>query len=177
MSCAVYIAASLDGYIADAEGGVEWLDCVPTPPGDDLGFFDFMAGIDALVMGRVSYETVIGFDQGWIYNKPVYVWSSGSVTVPEELEGRVFPVRGTVAEVQASLAADGLRHLYLDGGRTVQSFLEVDAVDELIITRIPMVLGGGVPLFGHLDAGLLFDHVKTEVLAEHLVKSHYRRKR
>lgn len=176
MSAAVYIAASLDGYIADSEGGVEWLDCVPVPEGDDLGFFDFMAGIDALVMGRLSFETVLGFGQ-WIYNRPVYVWSSGEIDIPAELEGKVFPVRGSVTEVCEILGREGHERLYIDGGRTVQSFLAEDAVDELIITRIPMVLGGGVPLFGSLEAPLRFEHVATEVLAGELVKSRYLRKR
>ncbi len=176
MRTAVYIAASLDGYIADSEGGVEWLDCVPVPEGDDLGFFDFMADIDALVMGRLSYETVLGFGQ-WIYNRPVYVWSSRDLEIPADLEGKVYPVSGSVTEVCDVLARDGHDSLYIDGGRTVQSFLSADAVDELIITRIPMVLGGGVPLFGRLDAPLRFVHVATEVLAGELVKSRYLRQR
>ncbi|MEM8768274.1 MAG: dihydrofolate reductase family protein [Pseudomonadota bacterium] len=176
MKAAVYIAASIDGYIADSDGGVEWLDCVPTPEGDDLGFFDFMAGIDALVMGRLSYETVLGFGQ-WFYNRPVYVWSSREIEIPPELKDKVFPVGGTVAEVCDTLGRDGHASLYIDGGLTVQSFLAEDAVDELIITRIPMVLGGGVPLFGGLEAPLRFRHVGTEVLAGELVKSRYLRER
>ena len=87
MTNIVYIATSLDGYIADKEGGLDWLNCVPNPHQDDMGFVDFMNSIDALVMGRNTFETVCGFDMPWPYNKPVFVLSNTLKSIPEKGAG------------------------------------------------------------------------------------------
>jgi dihydrofolate reductase len=177
MSNIVYIGASLDGYIADRDGGLDWLHSTPNPDQSDFGFGEFMAGIDALVMGRVTFETVCGFDVDWPYDKPVFVLSTTLDRVPEELQGRVEIIRGALPEVIQTLHERGYSRLYIDGGKTVQSFLAEDLIDELILTRVPILLGGGVPLFGELKAPLTLEHVRTEVLAGALVQSHYRRNR
>jgi dihydrofolate reductase len=173
----VYIATSLDGYIADAEGGLDWLHDLPNPEQSDFGFANFMNGIDALVMGRVTFETVCGFDVDWPYNKPVFVLSRTLESVPDALTGLAEVVHGSLAKVSEKLHGRGLHRLYIDGGKTVQSFLAQDRIDELIVTRFPLLLGGGTPLFGPLTAPLAFEHLSTEVLAGALVQSHYRRKR
>lgn len=177
MSNTVYIATSLDGYIADRNGGLDFLQTVPAPEGDDLGFGDFMASIDALIMGRITMETVLGFNIGWPYDKPVFVLSNTMSEVPEILEGKAEIIQGTPTDISAELKGRGFEKLYIDGGKVIQSFLDDDLIDDMIITTIPILLGGGSSLFGALSDHLEFDHVSTEILAGAMVKSHYKRKR
>lgn len=172
-----YIAVSLDGFIADKNDGIEWLDSVTIPEGEDMGYVSFTDRIDALIMGRNSYETVLGFDIEWPYNKPVYVLSSSLTEVPEELEDKVFLVNGTLSKVLEQVYAIGHTRLYIDGGKTVQSFLKEDLIDEMIITRFPILLGGGASLFGDLDSPLDFELVNSKVYVDSLVQCSYERKR
>lgn len=171
MANIVYIATSLDGYIADKNNDLEWLHQVPNPGGSDFGFAEFMDSIDALVMGRNTMEKVLSFGVDWPYNKPVYVLSSQLNQAPEGLEGKVFPIRGTPEEITQSLNNKGYKNLYIDGGKTVQSFLQVDLIDKLIVTTIPILLGGGIPLFSSLDNPLQFKLERSEILNNLLVKN------
>lgn len=172
----VYIATSLDGFIATPEGGIEWLEDVPNPFGSDFGFSEFIARVDAIVMGRVTFEKVLTFDH-WPYPIPVVVISSTLQEPPPALEGKVWIESGPVEEVIARLNARGLRNLYIDGGRVIHACLRLDLIDELIVTRFPKLLGCGIPLFGELGVTLDFIHVETVVIENHLVKSRYRRVR
>ena len=174
--CTVFIATSLDGFIAREDGSLDWLEEIPNPEGRDFGFADFMSGIDALVMGRNTFEKVASFGF-WPYDKPVYVASSSELDVPEELKGKAERISGTPGEIVASMKTRGYENLYVDGGFTIQGFLEADLIDEMIITRVPVLLGGGVPLFGKLLARLHFKHKSTEIFNDTLVKSHYERTR
>jgi dihydrofolate reductase len=176
MTNIVYIATSLDGYIADENGGLEWLHEAPNPEGSDFGFGAFMNRIDALVMGRNTYETVLTFGD-WPYSKPVFVVSSTLRDVPAHLAQRVEIVQGEPESLVAQLADRGFTTLYIDGGVTIQRFLAADLIDELIITRVPILLGGGYPLFDRLEQPLRFRHVETEILNDTLVKSRYVRVR
>ncbi len=176
MTTIVYIATSLDGYIADRDGSLDWLHNIPNPDASDFGFADFMAGIDALVMGRVTFETVCGFEGSWPYSKPVFVLSNTLDRVPAEFADKAEIIKGPLPTVLKTLHARKYTQLYIDGGKTVQSFLSEDLIDEMIITRIPILLGGGARLFGSLAAPLELEHVHSEVLAGALVQSHYRRK-
>jgi len=177
MSSKVFIATSLDGYIADREGKVDWLNSIPNPDGSDYGFAGFMEGLDALLMGRRTFETVCGFGGVWPYSKPVFVWSSTLQAVPDALQYKVEIVNGSVDSVLDGLHLRGFVRLYVDGGRTIQSFLAEDLIDELIITKIPILLGGGIPLFGVLPGPLQFEHVGTTSFSGGLVQSNYVRKR
>ncbi|MGD9381418.1 MAG: dihydrofolate reductase family protein [Candidatus Thorarchaeota archaeon] len=172
----VYIATSLDGFIATSNGGLDWLDEIPNPEESDFGYAEFMSGIDAIVMGRKTFEKVLTFDF-WPYDKPVYVPSSSKVDVPKKLEDKVKTVTGNPKELVDQLKEFGHQNLYVDGGITIQGFLEEDLIDEMIITRVPVLLGNGIPLFGKLTRKLYFSHKRTEVLNEVLVKSHYTRGR
>ena len=171
----VYIATSLDGFIAASDGGLEWLEEIPNPEKSDYGFAEFMSSIDALVMGRKTFDKVLTFDS-WPYNKPVYVLSKSGIKVPKELDGKVKVVNGNLKIVVDQLNELGHQSLYIDGGITIQNFLEEDLIDEMIITRIPILLGEGIPLFGKLSQRLRFSHKKTEVLNNILVKTHYTRR-
>jgi dihydrofolate reductase len=172
----VYIATSLDGFIATRDGGVDWLNEIPNPEKSDFGFTEFMSGIDAIVMGRKTFEKVMSFDI-WPYDKPVYVVSRGAPKIPEDLQGKVEIIKGSPKELVEQLQELGYHNLYIDGGVTIQGFLEEDLIDEMILTRIPVLLGTGVSLFGNLTQSLDFNHRKTEIFNNMLVKSHYTRVR
>lgn len=168
-----YVATSLDGYIARANGGLDWL---PTPPdGEDYGWSAFLQGIDAIVMGRSTFETVLSFGR-WPYGEiPVLVLSSTRKEVPEVVASRVELLDLGPRDVLRYLAERGAGRVYVDGGRTIQAFLREKLLDELVITTVPIVLGGGIPLFGPMDDALRLTHASTEVLPGGLVKSTYRR--
>ncbi len=171
MSCHVFIATSLDGYIARPDGAIDWL---PTDDSaGDHGYGAFMAGIDAVVMGRNTYEVVLGFG-GWHFTKPVVVLSSRGVDVAPDLRDKVFPMAGTPEEIVARCAARGWRELYIDGGVTIQRFLAAGLIERLIITRIPVLIGQGLPLFGTVPQDIRVSHVRTDAFANGLVQSEYR---
>ena len=177
MSNIVYIATSLDGYIADKNGGLDWLQSIPNPDNLDLGWADFLEQIDALVMGRNTFETVCGFDVEWPYPKPVFVLSNTLTSIPEAYSDKAEVVSGQLPEIVESLNLRGFINLYIDGGKTIQSFLKADLIDELFITQIPILLGGGVPLFGTLPNPLTFKRINTKVHLAAMVQTHYSRKR
>ena len=173
MANIVYIATSLDGYIADKNEGLDWLNTYPNPEGSDFGFGEFIAGIDALVMGRKTYEMVASFGGEWPYPVPVFVLTRSLNEVPPTLTDKVEFIQGEPAEVVRQLKARGFENLYIDGGVTIQNFLAADLIDELIISRLPILLGGGFPLFGELAEPLAFQHVETEALSNGMTKSRY----
>jgi dihydrofolate reductase len=172
----VYIATSLDGFIATIEGGLDWLYEIPNPTQSDYGYAEFMAGIDAIVMGRNTFEMVLTFD-AWPYNKPVFVLSNTLKTLPNALFGKAEIISGEVRSLVASLHDRGYENLYIDGGKVIQSFLQADLIDTMVITRVPILLGEGISLFGTLSDRRYFTHQKTEILGEGLVKSVYQRSR
>ncbi len=173
----VFIAASLDGFIADSDGKIDWLHATPNPENDDMGYNAFIARMDAIVMGRVTFETVRGFDMEWPYSLPVFVLSNTMSSVPEDLQDKVALVSGSLSQVLDTIHGSGYRHLYIDGGSTIQSFLREDLIDEMIVTTIPVLLGGGSALFGTLDGPLAFHHVKATRYLDAIVQNHYKRKR
>ncbi|NUQ82392.1 MAG: dihydrofolate reductase [Bacteroidetes bacterium] len=175
MANRVFIATSLDGYIARPDGSLDWLTSFPVPSQGDYGFDRFMEGISAIVMGRNTYETVLTFGD-WPYSKPVVVLSSTLERIPDHLQSKVTLLQGHPREITSELNARGFSDLYIDGGKTIQSFLYADAIDELIISQIPVILGGGIPLFGYLEKPLWLEHAGTTVYQTGLVKSRYTRK-
>jgi len=177
MTNIVYIATSLDGYIADKDGGLDWLQSIPNPDNLDMGWVNLIERIDAIVMGRKTFEKVCSFDCDWPYSKPVFVLSNSMQSIPEGYEDKVEPIKGSLAEVIEAIGLKGHKHLYIDGGVTVQSFLKEDLIDEMIITVIPILLGGGKPLFGELPKPMTFEYVKTEVYLNAMVQNHYRREK
>jgi dihydrofolate reductase len=174
MSNLVFIATSLDGYISDRNDGLEWLQSVPNL---DCGWAGFMDRIDAIVIGRKTFEKVCSFDCDWPYPKPVFVLSNSLSSVSEGHEGKAELISGPLTDVLATIHGRGHHELYIDGGSTIQSFLKEDLIDEMIITVLPILLGGGSPLFGDMLKPLEFEHVKTEVMLSAMVQSHYRRRR
>ena len=123
---------------------MDWLDDIPTPEGNDLGFSDFVARVDALVMGRITFETLVGFDVGWPYPVPGLILSSTVNSAPNQFADHVVFASGTPREIVDLAREKGYSNLYIDGGKTIQRFLRVDLIDELIVSEIPTLLGGGV---------------------------------
>ncbi len=173
----VYIATSLDGRIADRDEGIAWLDSIPIPEGEDMGYHAFTKDIDASLMGRNTFEAVLGFDVEWPYQKPVFVLSNSLQKIPESHEEKAFLVKGTLKEVLKKVHKQGYLRLYVDGGRTIQSFLAEDLIDEMIITTFPIVLGGGPTLFSEFQKELPFELMKSKVYFDQLVQNHFVRKR
>ncbi|MBT3362577.1 MAG: dihydrofolate reductase [Chloroflexi bacterium] len=172
----VYIATSLDGYIATSDGGLDWLNQIPNPQKSDFGYAEFNSRIDAIVMGRITFEKVLTFGI-WPYDKPVFILSTTLTELPDTMVGKAEIVNGDLHELIKRLKKRGYNNLYIDGGRTIQNFLQEDLIDEMIITRVPILLGDGVPLFGKITQNIKFKHKKTEILNNYLAKSSYTRDR
>ncbi|MEW6194265.1 MAG: dihydrofolate reductase family protein [Bacteroidota bacterium] len=170
----VFIAESLDGYIAKKDGNIDWLLEIPNPGGSDYGYNDFIKNIDAVVLGRITFEKVLSFG-GWHYSKPVFVLSNTLKSVGKNLENKAAVIKGDLKSVIKELHSKNYTNIYIDGGITIQNFLKEDLIDEMTITQIPIILGSGIPLFGELKNELRFEHVKTEVLNNALVQSRYKR--
>ena len=170
--CSVFIAASLDGFIARENGDVDWLSGFDgAEAGEDYGYRAFMETVDALVMGRGTHDTVRTFG-AWPYGEtPVVVLTSRPVDLPAGAP--VEAMAGAPAEIVERLAARGARHLYVDGGKTIQAFLEAGLIQRLILTRIPMLIGTGIPLFGPLSRDVRLRHVETRTFDSGLVQSTY----
>ena len=173
----VFIAKSLDGYIADKNGGIDWLQSIPNPDNIDMGYESFINNIDAIVMGRTTFETVCNFDIDWPYKKPVFVLSKTMNRIEEKYKGKAELVNGSLENILKEINQKGNYRLYIDGGATIQSFLKEDLIDELIITTIPILLGGGSYLFSEMPKKLAFKHVDTQVYLNEIIQSHYIRKR
>jgi len=177
MANTVYIAQSLDGYIADIDGNIDWLQAIPNPENSDFGWVEFLARIDAVVMGKNTFEKILSFECPWAYPLPVFVLSTSMKSIPAGYENKIELISATPREVIKFIEAKGYKNLYIDGGVTIQSFLKEDMIDELIITTLPILLGDGYSLFGKLDIQLQFKHVKTEILLGEMIKSTYKRSR
>lgn len=169
MMVSVFVGASVDGFIARADGALDWL------PGDDCephGYEEFIASVDTLVIGRKTFETVLGFDE-WPYgSKRVVVLSSRPLDL-SMAKGAVEQMTGSPAEIVSTLAASGAQHLYVDGGITIQGFLRAGLVQRLVVTRVPVLIGQGIPLFGSLPHDVRLQHVMTRHYASGLVQSEY----
>ncbi|MCF6440595.1 dihydrofolate reductase family protein [Pseudoalteromonas luteoviolacea] len=177
MANIVFIATSLDGYIADKNNEIEWLHSIPGTQELDLGYDDHIAAIDGLVMGRNTFELVCGFDCDWPYTKPVFVLSNTMRCVPTGYEDKVKLVSGGLLQLVDKLNAQGFVDLYIDGGVTIQSFLKSDLIDKMIITTIPIILGGGVSLFGELAEPLHFSCTESELFENGICQNTFVRKR
>jgi dihydrofolate reductase len=173
----VFIATSLDGYITDKNGGIDWLHALPNPDHDTMGYTEFIKGMDALVMGRSTFETVLGFDVDWPYDKPVFVLSNTLKKIPESHKEKAYLVKGTLREIIAQIHEKGFYRLYVDGGTTIQNFLKEDLIDEMILTTIPILLGGGSSLFSELPKKLKFELVGTKTYLNQITQNHYKRKK
>src|SRR6476661_592538 len=169
VKASVFVGTSLDGFIARPNGDFDFL---PTGGGEPHGYHEFMATVDALVIGRKTFETVLAFDT-WPYGeKPVFVLSTRPLASPPA-GALVEQMSGPPADIVSQLAARGIGHIYVDGGITIQRFLQAGFIDRHIITRVPVLIGVGIPLFGALQRDIALRHVVTREYASGLVQSEY----
>lgn len=169
VKASVFVGTSLDGFIARANGD---LDFLPPGGGEPHGYEEFIATVDALVIGRKTFETVLTFDT-WPYgDKPVFALST-SMLAPAPLGAVVEHMSGDPKEIASQLDARGIRHVYVDGGITIQRFLQAGLIERLIITRVPVLIGNGIPLFGTLPRDIRLSHVATRHYPSGLVQSEY----
>jgi len=170
MKASVFIGTSVDGFIARANGEFDFL---PVDGGEPHGYNEFIASVDAIVIGRKTFETVLSFPQ-WPYgDKRVVVLSNRKQDLSAVRGGLVEQMAGAPTEIVAKLDATGVRHAYVDGGVTIQGFLRAGLIQRLIITRVPVLIGQGIPLFGTLPRDVRLRHVATQHYPSGLVKTEY----
>ena len=171
LKVSVYIATSLDGFIARKNGDIDWL--TGGEGGEDYGYSEFMSDIDHIVMGRNTYEKVLTFG-GWHYDKKVIVLTSRDLITPPELSDKIEALHLSPRELLNEMDTRGAKHIYLDGGVTIQRFLREDLVDEMTITTIPILIGEGLPLFGKSDKDVKLELIKSESFNNGFVQSKYK---
>lgn len=169
MKASVFVGVSVDGFMARVDGH---LDFLPEGGGEPHGYEEFMSTVDALVIGRKTYETVLGFG-GWAYGeKSVFVLSSRELA-PPPAGAIVEHVSGEPKDIVSTLDRRGIRHIYVDGGVTIQGFLRAGLIQRLIVTRVPVLIGTGIPLFGPIARDIRLKHIATRSYGSGLVQSEY----
>lgn len=176
VTCAAFLGMSLDGFISGPDNDLAWLDEPANPTESDYGFFAFMDSVDAVVMGRNTFDFVVNYDGPWPYSKPLIVASSSLTELPDRaVDTELFA--GDPHEIMALAKDRGWSKLYIDGGALVTSFLAVGLLDELTATVLPVALGSGVPIFSELPEYAWFELVESTVINDALVQNTYRRAR
>jgi dihydrofolate reductase len=175
MKTIVYIGTSLDGFIARKDGDIDWL----TQFADDEAihaYEEFMKRIDAIVIGRGTFDKVLTFSS-WPYDKKVFVLSNSIKQLPDTLRDKVILLSMKPEELLSYLSRMGFSSIYVDGGKVIQDFLLKDLIDEMIIAKAPILIGSGISLFNYMDTDLPFKHIRTVVQSNGLVRSYYERER
>ena len=170
MMVSVFVGASVDGFIARPSGDLDWL---PEGGGEPHGYHEFIATVDAIVIGRKTFEKVLTLGPWFYGDKRVVVLSTGPVDLSQAKGAVIEHMAGPPAEIVSQLAARGAHHLYVDGGVTIQRFLRAGLVNRLIITRVPVLIGDGIPLFGSLPHDVRLHHVATRDFPSGLIQSEY----
>lgn len=182
MKCSVFIATSLDGYIATEEGSVNWLQEVGNQQADmsenpDMGFSNFIASIDCMIIGRKCMETISQFNlspEEWPYGeRKIYVLSKTLTEPPENLSDKVEMFSGDIQSLVSLLENSGYQHAYVDGGLTITSFINQCLIDEIIMTQAPVILGRGTPLFGQIDRNIKLANAKVTAFANDFIQTKY----
>ena len=165
----VFVGTSLDGFIARHNGEYDFL---PVDGGEPHGYDEFIAGVDVLVIGRKTFDTVLAFPE-WPYGDRQVIVLSSRILDLSRVRGRVEQMSGDPAEIFSRLASRGFKHVYVDGGLTAQGFLRAGLIQRITITRVPVLIGEGIPLFGSLPHDVRLRHITTQTYKSGLVKSEY----
>lgn len=175
MKTSIYIGTSIDGYIAREDGSIDWLENYNN---NEIfkNYSEFIKKIDAVIIGKGTFEKVLTFPS-WPYDKMVFVLSSSIKKLSNNIKGKAEVISMKPKEVLNILNSRNFTTVNIDGGKVIQSFLRDDCIDEMIISKVPVLLGKGIPLFSQLDSELLFNHIGTNVYSNGLVMSRYERKR
>ena len=183
MKCSVFIATSADGYIATPDGGVDWLHTAGKADADmsknlDMGFADYINSVDCMVMGRKCMEVISSFNipaDQWPYRDiKIYALSQSLTEPPQNLTGKVEMYSGDIKVLVNSLSKQGLKHAYIDGGATITSFINLKLINEMIITRAPVLLGDGIPLFGQLEQSVKLESAESVTFPNDFIQVKYR---
>jgi len=182
MKCSVYIAASVDGFIAKKDGSVDWLhtsgnnDVDPNKIGD-MGWHDFINSVDCIIMGRNTIGSISKLSAESLKktysNTKIYVLSNTLKNVPDNLKGCLEIYSGDLKKLMTLLEEKGHKQAYVDGGKTIQSFLDAELIDEMSITQIPVLLGEGIPLFGKTKKDINLRNVEVKQFANDFVQVKY----
>ncbi|MBM3138440.1 MAG: dihydrofolate reductase [Chloroflexi bacterium] len=174
MKVSVFIAASVDGYIAREDGGIDWLENPDANPNQDYGYQDFIRNIDAILMGRNTFDVVMNLPD-WSYGGiPLFVLTHHPSTLPSDKFEEVQPIQGKPQEIINELEKLGFHNIYIDGGKTISDFLSESLVDEMIITRIPILLGRGISLFNPMEKEARLELLSTIDFEDGLVQNKYK---
>ncbi len=181
MKCSVYIATSADGYIATLDGDVDWLHTAGNLDADmgseDMGFQSFINSVDCMIMGRKCMEMISSMNlspEQWPYGDIHIVVLSNTINEPpENLRGKVEMYSGNIQDLILTLEDRGLKHAYIDGGSTITSFLNLKLIDEMIITKAPLLLGEGIPLFGKINEVIKLTNAKTVAFKNEFIQVKY----
>jgi dihydrofolate reductase len=172
MKISTYISTTLDGFIAREDGSIDWL-ATTAIEGEDFGFGEFNLTVDAIVMGRKAFETIHNFGS-WPYgSKPVYILTSRPQDLPEKGTRNLQPIAGTPGEIVQQLSGKGYDNVYIEGSKVIQAFVCAGLIDHFIITRVPVLIGQGIPLFGPLEKDVKLQHVFTRVYPNGFEQSDY----
>jgi dihydrofolate reductase len=170
MKLSVFCGVSVDGFLARPNHALDFLDAGGQEP---HGFEEFYASVDVVVIGRKTFEIVLTFDKWFYGKKPVVVLSSRPLDFSSIKGGVVEQMSGEPAKVATQLKSRGFKHVYIDGGITIQQFLAAGLIDRLVITRVPVLIGEGIPLFGPVPQDISLRHVATRAFRGGLVQSEY----
>lgn len=181
MKCSVYIATSADGYIATSDGGVDWLHTAGNLEADmgseDMGFQSFMDSVDCMIMGRKCMEMISSMNltsDQWFYGDMRIVVLSNTVKEPPvNLRGKVEMYSGDIQDLITKLESCGLKHAYIDGGSTITSFINLKLINEMTITKVPVLLGEGIPLFGKINKNVKLENAKASAFPNDFIQVKY----
>ena len=175
MKTTVYIGTSLDGFIARKDGDIDWLTQFANDEAIHA-YEEFISRIDAIVIGRGTFEKILTFPS-WPYEQKAFLLSNSIKQIPDILGEKITLLSMKPKELLNYLSGNGFTSIYVDGGRVIQEFLKEDLIDELVISKVPVLIGTGIPLFDYLDTDLKFKHIQTQVSSNGLVRSYYERVR
>jgi len=181
MKCSVYIATSADGYIATPDGGVDWLHTAGNLEADmgseDMGFQSFMDSVDCMIMGRKSMEMISSMNltsEQWVYgDMRIIVLSNTVKEPPENLRGKIEMYSGDIQYLIIKLEECDLKHAYIDGGSIITSFINLKLINEMTITKVPVLLGEGIPLFGKINKSVKLENAKASAFPNNFIQVKY----
>lgn len=165
MKVSAFIGISLDGFIARSDGAIDWLTEGDTKvtPGEDFGFSSFLAGIDVIIMGKKTFEQVVKFDH-WPYkDKKIIVLTSRQINIPHNLSHSVTISNESPNQLITRLSSQFVSHIYVDGGKVIQSFLSEGLVDEMNTTIVPILIGKGRSFSESIPRDILLHNSKITV--------------